>query len=212
MFYAIIESLKKKISPSAPPSRSRASNPALRLRLPARYRAIATSIVLFLCASVYGQKNSNVALIGLRAEVRHILNLKPASRIIANQPWRANIHNTAENSLALQVEVEGTGQVTTLLVPIVITSNVRGFTIQATSPIAIDGFIRLAPTAEERSAPRIISRSFSLKGNPTFAMATTPSGRVMGTFPATVEIQLASVPAGEKRRYWLSLDLKEMGR
>lgn len=135
-------------------------------------------------------------------------NLKLQSQVFTVQDdfVSARIMAQGTDSFLVQARVTGGGK-GVLQIPVSLSSNVKSFTLSASSDGSVHGTVRMVSS----SSPQInvLSNSKSLQTSSVFALGLPSPGRLSaaGTLNGTIEIALAELPQGITKEISIRLNI-----
>jgi hypothetical protein len=172
-------------------------------------RITSLALVVLTANMLSAQMRSQAGSINLTATVPAILKMAPAQRVIVSGPVSALMHNAADDELVVYLRVSASAGETRIQLPVLVSSNLRSFILQAKTTSAVGTISVAADAASDKQ--EYVSRPKSLGANTVFAIASRTNTRPAVDVPTTIELQVGAVPAGEERNYRVSIRMARHG-
>jgi hypothetical protein len=166
--------------------------------------AIVVALYLALPQAIFAQTNSNAGRIGLRAEVRSMLQLHAMSTEVTLGGVTSTIQSASPEVLIVKSRIEGNGEAQRIRIRVAVISNTRTFLFRAIAPLEEDGnSIEFVSTSDS-----LLSRSRPIAGQSDFAIALDqPVHSKSQPLVGEIEIEFAPMNLGETRQSQILLQI-----
>jgi hypothetical protein len=171
-----------------------------------RILAISALLLIFGTSPAVAQHASRAAAMGMSATVLPSLKLQPQVFSVEDRVVSARIIAQGADAFLVQARVTGGGK-GVLQIPVQLSSNVRSFTVSASSTSAAVGTVRMVSGSTGQI--NVLSNSKPLQSSSVFALGLPAAGRLSaaGTVNGTIEIALAELPEGITKEISIRLNI-----
>jgi hypothetical protein len=172
-----------------------------------KVRSLAVSaLLIFAASSLAAQSASQPVTMGMTATVLPNLKLQPQVFTIEDDVVSARVVPQGPDAFLVQARITGGGK-GVLQIPVQLSSNVRSFTVSASSTSGAVGTVRMVSGSTNQI--NVLSNSKPLQSSSVFALGLPAAGRLAaaGTLHGTIEIALAELPEGITKEISIRLNI-----
>src|SRR6266850_8107365 len=141
----------------------------------ATIRGLTIALFLVSVSPLSAQTNSRPAAVGMMATVLPNLKLQPKIFAVRDDVVSAQIVAEGPDRFLVHARINGQGK-TLLQIPVWVSSNVKSFTLTATSSDSTSGTVRMVSGESDKIS--VLSNPKPLQSSPVFALGLPAPGRL----------------------------------